>query len=166
MLSVVTSEPDPTLTDDDVRERLRAARRAEEDLSFQRRILHGRIDVVRSEILARVDRGRGVDHVVGDLDDLVARLKEALTHKGPPPIEAELAEFGHADDGAGAPVTVEDELPDLTELSDSDLAGLVRSLGDEERRTSAERQELHRALDVLRASHVARLQKKFAGDGG
>ena len=165
MLGTVATEPDHALTDDELKERLRVARGREDDLSFQRRMLHGRIDVVRSEILARVDRGRGVDHVVGDLDDLVARLTEALTHKGPPPIEAELAEFGHADDGPGEVVSLDEAMPDITVMSDADLAGLVRSLSADERRTSALRQELHRTLDLLRAENVARLQKKYADDG-
>ena len=161
----MTTEPEQNLTDDELRERLRDGKRSEEQLSYERRMLHGRIDVVRSEILARVDRGRGIEHLAGDLDDLVARLTEALTHKGPPPIEAELAEFGHADDGPGEVVSLDEAMPDVTVLSDSELAGLVRSLTTDEKRTSALRQELHRTLDLLRAENVARLQKKYAGDG-
>ena len=161
----MTTEPEQNLTDDELRERLRDGKRSEEQLSYERRMLHGRIDVVRSEILARVDRGRGIEHLAGDLDDLVARLTEALTHKGPPPIEAELAEFGHADDGPGEVVSLDEAMPDVTVLSDSELAGLVRSLTPDEKRTSALRQELHRTLDLLRAENVARLQKKYAGDG-
>jgi hypothetical protein len=165
MLGAVTRDPEHGLTDEALRERLRDAKRSEEQLSYERRMLHGRIDVVRSEILARVDRGRGVEHLAGDLDDLVARLTEALTHKGPPPIEAELAEFGHADDGPGEVVSLDEAMPDITQMSDADLAGLVRSLSADERRTSALRQELHRTLDLLRAENVARLQKKYADDG-
>jgi hypothetical protein len=165
MLGAVTRDPEHGLTDEALRERLRDAKRSEEQLSYERRMLHGRIDVVRSEILARVDRGRGVEHLAGDLDDLVARLTEALTHKGPPPIEAELAEFGHADDGPGEVVSLDEAMPDITLMSDADLAGLVRSLSADERRTSALRQELHRTLDLLRAENVARLQKKYADDG-
>ena len=159
-----------SLSDDELRDRIREVKREEEQVSYERRLLHGRIDVVRSEILTRIDRRAGVEHHDADpLQDLVRRLSDALTHTGPPPIDDELARLGaeeeDADDIAADDAPLE-ELPELTALGDGELTHLVRVLTVRERRTSARRQELHRELDRLRAEHVARLQERFAATGG
>ena len=159
-----------SLSDDELRDRIREVKREEEQVSYERRLLHGRIDVVRSEILTRIDRRAGVEHHDADpLQDLVRRLSDALTHTGPPPIDDELARLGAEEDDADD-IAADDEpleeLPELTALGDGELTHLVRVLTVRERRTSARRQELHRELDRLRAEHVARLQERFAATGG
>jgi|SRR3954470_11970895 hypothetical protein len=158
---------DSSISDDELRDRIREVKRDEEQVSYERRMLHGRIDVVRSEILARVDRRTGVEEPSDDLADLVRRLSDALTHTGPPPIDEELERFGATDELATQPGddTLE-ELPELPPLADDELTHLVRVLMAHEARTSARRQELHRELDKLRAEHVARLQERFAATGG
>jgi hypothetical protein len=161
---------DETFSDDELRDRIREVKREEEQISYERRLLHGRIDVVRSEILTRIERRAGVEHHDADpLQDLVRRLSDALTHTGPPPIDDELAKLG-ADEGDAAPAAADtdelEELPELTALEDAELTQLVRALTAREQRTSARRQELHRELDKLRAEHVARLQERFAATGG
>jgi hypothetical protein len=159
---------DQVLTDDELRDRIRAIKADEETVSYERRMLHGRIDVVRSEILARLQRRAGADDASDDpLADLVRRLSAALTHSGPPPIADELERFGA---GEGAPAAVDDSaaddaLPELHLLADDELASLVRSLTAREMQTSARRQDLHRELDRFRAEHVARLQERFATSG-
>ncbi len=104
------------------------------------------------------------------MEDLVVRLTRVLTHQGPPPLADELERFG-----ASGTVEVDPEidqaadgelLPELTQLSDGELAGLVHALTDRERRTSARRQELHRAIDRLRQVHIARLQERYASEAG
>ena len=162
---------DETFSDDELRDRIREVKREEEQISYERRLLHGRIDVVRSEILTRIERRAGVEHPDADpLQDLVRRLSDALTHTGPPPIDDELAKLGAADDEDAAALAADDEpleeLPELTALEDAELTHLVRVLTAREQRTSARRQELHRELDKLRAEHVARLQERFAATGG
>ena len=158
---------DSSFSDDELRDRIREVKRDEEQVSYERRMLHGRIDVVRSEILARVDRRTGVEESSDDLADLVRRLSDALTHTGPPPIDEELERFGASDELSDQPGddTIE-ELPELAPLADEELTHLVRVLMAHEARTSARRQELHRELDKLRAEHVARLQERFAATGG
>ena len=43
-----------TLTDDDLRTMIRELEREEDDISFRRRVLHGRIDILRAELVARL----------------------------------------------------------------------------------------------------------------
>ena len=54
----------------------------EREVSYQRRLLHGKIDILRAELVARLQRsgGRSVLEQV-DID----RLTEILTGKGAPP---------------------------------------------------------------------------------
>ena len=160
---------DSSFSDDELRDRIREVKRDEEQVSYERRMLHGRIDVVRSEILARIDRRTGVEQAPDDpLQDLVRRLSDALTHTGPPPIDEELERFGSSDELAPEPG---DELARGAARArrrsrTAELTHLVRVLMAHEARTSARRQELHRELDKLRAEHVARLQERFAATGG
>jgi hypothetical protein len=53
----------------------------EHELSYQRRILHGKIDILRAELVARLQRSEG--RSVLDIVD-VTRLTEILTGKATP----------------------------------------------------------------------------------
>jgi hypothetical protein len=71
-----------TLSDEELKKLKDELEQAEHELSYQRRVLHGKIDILRAELVARLQRtgGRSVlDHVD------VARLTEILTGKVNPP---------------------------------------------------------------------------------
>jgi transposase InsO family protein len=71
------------LSDDDLRERIHLRTQSEREVSFRRRILHGQIDLLRAEIVARLhDRdGEESEHLAASD---VERLSEILAHRGPP----------------------------------------------------------------------------------
>ena len=74
-------EPVPdlsTLTDDDLRTMIRELEKEEDEVSFRRRILHGRIDILRAELVARLREQ--VSAGEAKLAD-VERLSEILTAK-------------------------------------------------------------------------------------
>jgi hypothetical protein len=54
----------------------------EHELSYQRRVLHGQIDILRAELVARLQRTGG-QSVLDELD--VNRLTEILAGKSSPP---------------------------------------------------------------------------------
>jgi RsiG-like len=56
--------------------------RQERDVSYQRRILHGKIDILRAELVARLQTSGGRS-VLDQVD--VDRLTEILTGKAAPP---------------------------------------------------------------------------------
>ena len=56
----------------------------EHDISFERRMLHGRIDILRAELVSRLQRSGG-QSVLGDMD--VERLTAILGEKSAPPTE-------------------------------------------------------------------------------
>jgi hypothetical protein len=77
-------EPLPDLTslsDDDLRVMIRDLEKEEDEISFRRRVLHGRIDILRAELVARLREQ--VSAGEAQLAD-VERLSEILTAKAVP----------------------------------------------------------------------------------
>jgi hypothetical protein len=79
--------PDLTsLTDDDLRIMIRDLEKEEDDISFRRRVLHGRIDILRAELVARLREQ--VSAGEAQLAD-VERLSEILSAKATPNADSE-----------------------------------------------------------------------------
>lgn len=80
-------EPVPdlsTLTDDDLRVMIRELEKEEDEISFRRRVLHGRIDILRAELVARLrEQVSAGEAQLADLD----RLSEILTAKAMPKVD-------------------------------------------------------------------------------
>ena len=70
-----------TLADDDLRVMIRDLEKEEDEISFRRRVLHGRIDILRAELVARLREQ--VSAGEAQLAD-VERLSEILTAKAVP----------------------------------------------------------------------------------
>jgi anti-sigma-K factor RsiG len=71
-----------SLSDDELKATIGELEQQERDVSYQRRILHGKIDILRAELVARLQRSGGrsaLDQV--DVD----RLTDILSGKGTPP---------------------------------------------------------------------------------
>jgi len=67
-----------TLSDDDLRTMIRELEKEEDEISFRRRVLHGRIDILRAELVARLREQ--VSAGEAQLAD-VERLSQILTAK-------------------------------------------------------------------------------------
>ncbi|MGW0664669.1 RsiG family protein [Streptodolium elevatio] len=156
--------PDPVraLGLDAVRGRRREAQREESDLSYLRRLLQGRIDIVRAELLRRQDPaaapagGPGPAPVMEKLSEILSR------HTGPargarhvtvhPPrteryrvrIERMLADV---------------ELSDLAARSDAELRTALEDLSGYEQEVSARRLELQREMDHCGAEIARRYRE-------
>ena len=79
------------LSDAELRDLIRRLVREEHEVSYQRRILHGKIDILRAELQARLQKQVGEGgSPLRDVDP--NRLAEILSSKAPPPTEEELAE--------------------------------------------------------------------------
>jgi hypothetical protein len=74
-----------TLSDDDLRVMIRDLEAEEDEVSFRRRVLHGRIDILRAELVARLREQ--VSAGEAQLAD-VGRLSEILTAKATPADDA------------------------------------------------------------------------------
>ena len=70
------------LSDDDLKRLIDDLTQQEQEISYQRRLLHGKIDILRAELVARLQKTEGRS-VLDQLD--VDRLTEILTAKAAPP---------------------------------------------------------------------------------
>jgi hypothetical protein len=70
-----------SLSDDDLKKLKDDLEAQERRVSYERRILHGKIDILRAELVARLQRSGGRS-VLDEVD--VARLTEILTGKSSP----------------------------------------------------------------------------------
>ena len=71
-----------SLSDDDLKKEIDQLKEQEREISYQRRILHGKIDILRAELVARLQTSGGRS-VLDQVD--VDRLTEILTGKAAPP---------------------------------------------------------------------------------
>ena len=71
-----------SLSDDDLKQLIDDLTQQELEISYQRRLLHGKIDILRAELVARLQKTEGRS-VLDQLD--VERLTEILTSKAAPP---------------------------------------------------------------------------------
>ena len=71
-----------SLSDEQLKELIAELTAQEQEISFQRRLLHGKIDILRAELVARLKESGGKS-VLDDVD--VDKLTEILTHKAAPP---------------------------------------------------------------------------------
>jgi hypothetical protein len=141
----------------DVRGRRDAVSEVETGLSYLRRLLQGRLDIVLAE---QSRRSAGLP--AGDLAGLVERLPEILGDHVHAPGLGRLTTImapGEIDDGLLAqieqivPTTA---LAALTDLADDRIAGIAEGLEGLEREVSAQRRALHGVLDALQEEIVRR----------
>ena len=75
-----------SLSDEELRELIDELTREEREVSYRRRLLHGKIDILRAELVARLKQhvGEG-ESPLSQVD--VERLTEILATKAAPPTE-------------------------------------------------------------------------------
>jgi hypothetical protein len=71
-----------TLSDEDLKSLIDDLTREEQEVSYSRRLLHGKIDILRAELVARLKMTEG-QSVLDTVD--VESLTEILTGKAAPP---------------------------------------------------------------------------------
>ncbi len=140
---------------EDLRKRRGEAEAEEEGISYLRRVLQGRIDILRAELLRRT-AGGGERDVAG----LVAGLPLILSDAGPsnftaiPKIRMPLPNGKHR---RRLERLVSDEtIARLPELDVAELTRAVELLSREEEVVSASRRAVQRVVDVLRGELARR----------
>jgi hypothetical protein len=73
------------MSDADLKQLIDELTEEEQEISYRRRLLHGRIDMLRTELVARLQKSEGKS-VLEDVD--VDRLANILAGKAAPPSEA------------------------------------------------------------------------------
>ena len=140
-------EPIPdlsALSEDELSALIRSLEQEEDAISFRRRVLHGRIDILRHEhvgrLRAQVESGSMPQPVAGHEPTQLERPLYEGTGELPPEQELE-------------------PLPDLATISDDDLRSTIRELEHEEDDISLRRRVIHGQIDIFRAARYARIRE-------
>lgn len=157
LLGVVPDDDLHALTLPDIRDRRAIAEVIEESISYVRRTIQVRLDILGTEL---AHRRSGEPRA--DSSELVARLPEILAEHlrapGPPQAPKELRTPVSADALTAAldDIVPTNRLASVNELDDDALAELVDRLEHFETDVSATRHHLHARLDALQAEIIRR----------
>jgi hypothetical protein len=133
------------LEESEVRERRDLSRAEREYLSLLRRLIHGRLDILRAERERRVSGGEAI------VDRLASVLAEGPSGPGrgeAPTVPIPEEEMALARRRVERLVS-DTRLSDLANLSDDDLAAAIERLEEEEREVSNVRKQVITVLDRL-----------------
>jgi hypothetical protein len=147
----------PSMPIAEIRSRRDQATEVEVGLSYVRRLIQGRLDIVLAEVHQRESGGPA-----GDLADLVQRLPEILGERvrSPgmgrlptlmAPAEMELTEVHRLDEIVDA-----DSLGTLPQRTDAELLAMVDALAEFEHQVSAGRRSAFEVIDQLQDEIVRR----------
>jgi hypothetical protein len=146
-----------SLTVDEIRHMRTECQEAEASLSYFRRLIQGRMDIVHAYLQ------RPADSEAPDLSSVVDNLAGILAGPGRPsgPGRNPVLHTPDTDDMAALTTELDDvlgidEIGRLGELDDDALRSLAEQLRVLENRVSAERRGLHERIDTLQAELVAR----------
>jgi hypothetical protein len=140
----------------EVRELRDACRQEEAHLSFARRILQARLDIVRSLVARRGGEGWDAEDLIAWLPEVLADVRREPDEGGPratPVVEPPGESQGRRSSDW---LIFDASLGRVPDLSDEELFGLVDRLSDEERRVSDVRRLVLDRLDALQAELVRR----------
>ena len=134
---------------EDIRAMRDEVRAVEDKVSYLRRIIQGRADIVAADLRRRSEGGSPMD-----LDTLIEQLPDILSDKGGGGGPGRLPSGVMAPDDTDLTIEIDriagpDELGHLADLSDDAVAELARDIGELEKRTSAARRGLFGRIDAL-----------------
>ncbi|HWC13978.1 MAG TPA: hypothetical protein VG929_05235 [Actinomycetota bacterium] len=147
-------------SDDDLHVMLAETTEAENEVSFERKLCQGRIDILKAELTRRREGG--------DTSDLVARLPQilagdeprsdpgALPHRAPDfsiPRNADIPRRRVEE------IVGEQTIARLPQLPDQEISSVIEALTEHESALSARRKALHDVIDVLQHENVRRLKR-------
>ena len=142
---------------EDVRSRRATAESLEESVSYLRRVIQVRLDILGTELSNRRSGGERAE-----VGDLVARLPDLLAEhsrgpgSGQAPRELRVPHVDEALSAAVDEIVPTSRLAELAQLDDDTLAALVDQLERLEAEVSATRRDLHGRLDALQAEIIRR----------
>jgi hypothetical protein len=143
----------------ELRERRNEAAQEETDLSYLRRLLHARIDIVRAEQQRRSTGGesRIVDQLAAILsDNAIGPAMGSGRHQQLEPSRAgEHRRQGEA-------LVGNSDLSDVSALSDEQLADVLRTYAEEEASVSRRRREVQKVMDTINAEIAGRYRSGTA----
>ncbi|HEV2361722.1 MAG TPA: hypothetical protein VGS21_08465 [Acidimicrobiales bacterium] len=145
---------------EDLRRKRDECQRAEAALSYVRRLLQGRLDIIEAEVLRR-SAGTG-----GDVSQLIDRLPEILAspvavaqpqHRSLATLPGMAAGLSDAFDVDLSSIEgVQEMASNLTSLADDELHAIAERIRASEAQVSTKRRAVHELIDEVQAQIVAR----------
>jgi hypothetical protein len=139
----------------ELRSKLRRAHEEEDDLSYVRRLLHGRLDILKAEIEAR-RRGRGTARAIEVLEEALTESGGSGGRGARPGLVTKVSESSGR--RRAERILSEDHLARLPELDPAEIEQTIERVGAEEKQLSEERHRVHAVIDALE-SELARRYK-------
>ncbi|MEA2451998.1 MAG: hypothetical protein QOG04_708 [Actinomycetota bacterium] len=146
-------------SDDDLKAMLAESAEAENEVSFERKLCQGRIDILKAE-LSRREEG-------GDTSDLVSRLPQILAgdepRSDPGALPSRAPDFS-IPRNADIPrrrveeIVGEQTLARLPQLPDEEIGSVISALTEHESNLSARRKALHEAIEILQRENIRRMR--------
>ena len=143
---------------EEVRAKRTECQEVEVALSYLRRLVQGRLDIVGADI------SRRAGGEPADLEELVGKLPEILGEQQRPPGMGRLPTLLAPSDADSLTAELDavahpQMLHALSDLSDDEVRRLADSLGDLERKTSLQRRDLFERIDALQEEIVRRYKE-------
>ncbi len=130
---------------DALRTRRREAEDEEQELSYVRRLLHGRIDILKAELRRRAGNG---DYVMASLPQILADAPSSGRSKGRH-VSVKSPDVARPTKRAAERAAVDAATCDIGSLTDHELRRILDTLSGHERGVSDSRGQVHRVLDRL-----------------
>lgn len=132
-------------------------RQEETVLSFERRLLHARIDLLRAEL----DRRAGGASLMERLPSILA-ADDRPASRGGYPMDDPVLDFDRPKRRVEMLIS-DDTLANMTSLPPEQIDGIIATLSDAERDVSEQRRSVQRVLDAINAE-IARRYKSGEAD--
>lgn len=143
---------------EDIRARRSDTEAEEALLSYERRLLHGRTDILRAELARRREGGQGsiVDRLTAILSD------DRAPSRGQFPREVEIPDLENSKRRIEQLVS-DDTLARMQDMSDGEIESILARLAEAEQEVSEGRRQVQQVLDALTAE-IARRYKTGEAD--
>ena len=130
----------------------------EVELSYARRLLQAKLDIIRHALERRIDGG------ASNIEALIVKLPSILSDEGPPGAGQRfqkilLPKAAENQRRLVERLASESTLANIDDLSSDDLDQIVERLAEAETRTSTERRHVQQILDAIHAELVRRYKE-------
>jgi hypothetical protein len=142
---------------EDLRTMREEASEAEGEVSFERRLCQGRVDILTAELDRR--SGKETGDLLSRLPQILAEERNASTSDMPLPDRAPTLTIPSSAGVARRRVEEiagEQILARLDQIPDDEIRTIIDSLGEHEKRLSTARKKIHDAIDSIQAEIVRR----------
>ena len=144
---------------DDLKEMLAECMEAENEVSFERKLCQGRIDILKAE-LSRRKEGLETSDLVARLPEILAAGETRSDSEGLPSRAPDFSIPRNADIPRRRveEIVGEQTLARLPQLPDDEIASVIQALTEHEATLSNRRKALHEVIDRLQEENIKRLK--------